>query len=376
MRILYLTPGVFDKGGISRYNRFQIRALREAFDEENVRVFSLMGRQPGDLEEPFSVAFSGAMPLSSRSRSLFAAEVSRNAIIFRPDVVMSAHVNLGPLAFVAARIFRAKLIQNIYGREIWTKAGLSFLRRQALLGADTLISDCHNTADRAVEMGLVKEKPIVVWDCVDTNRYCPGKPNWSALAKYGLKKNGRFKVMFLGRINRFTRYKGFERLLRLVEMLPSDRFEAVIAGKGDDIEHVKALAQELDIVERTVIAGSIDEMDMPNVFRSADAFYLVSEVGPGMGEGIPLTPMEAMACGVPVIVGNQDGSRELLDGRGGWCGDPLDLTGQVNFVKTLANNTDILRKEMGAARERVLKVFSDKDFFQKTISVFNQMKRK
>ena len=43
MKILYLTPGCFDKGGISRYNRYQIQALRMLAGAENVFVFSLLG---------------------------------------------------------------------------------------------------------------------------------------------------------------------------------------------------------------------------------------------------------------------------------------------------------------------------------------------
>ena len=42
-RILYLTPGCFDKGGISRYSRYQIECLREIHGEAAVTVQSLLG---------------------------------------------------------------------------------------------------------------------------------------------------------------------------------------------------------------------------------------------------------------------------------------------------------------------------------------------
>jgi phosphatidylinositol alpha-1,6-mannosyltransferase len=366
MKILYLTPGVFDKGGIARYCRFQIRALREAFGEKNVKVASLMGRQYGDLEEPFEVDFAGSMPANKASRALFSLATADLARRSRPDVVLCAHVNMGPMAFLLAKAARARFVQNVYGRELWTSAGLSWPHRKALGRADLVISDCHNTADRALEMGLVKTKPAVVWDCVDIDRYCPAAPDWSRLERYGLKDDGRFKVMFLGRINSDTRYKGFERLLRVVSKLPAEGFEAVLAGKGDDIDRMRALAVELGIAHRATITGAIHEDDMPDVYRAADAFYLVSEVGPGMGEGIPLTPMEAMACGVPVLVGNQDGSRELLEGDGGWCGDPSDLDAQGRYLEALAGDEQLHQKEIAAAAARAAEVFSYERFAEET----------
>ena len=59
MKILYITPGCFDKGGISRYNRYQITACRELFGKENVKVFSLLGPSDDDFEDPFSVEWHG-----------------------------------------------------------------------------------------------------------------------------------------------------------------------------------------------------------------------------------------------------------------------------------------------------------------------------
>ena len=50
---------------------------------------------------------------------------------------------------------------------------------------------------------------------------------------------------------------------------------------------------------------------MAHLYSLPDVFSLVSEVGKGMGEGIPLTPLEAMACGTPIIVGDEDGSKQI-----------------------------------------------------------------
>jgi phosphatidyl-myo-inositol dimannoside synthase len=372
VKIVYVTQGVFDKGGIARYNRYQVTALREAYGDANVRVLSLAGRDLDDIEEPFAVSFSGANPLSKSSRVLFATAVAKEVAAFRPNAILSGHVNFGPMALALRAVCRTHLIQNVYGRELWPSGGLGLRRRRALRKTNLVIADCHNTADRAVELHLATQRPQVVWDCVDTSRHLPGPPDWRALSKYGIRDDNRFRVLFLGRLKRETRYKGLERMLQIVSTLPGDRVAAVVAGKGDDLTHIRQLCATLGISDRTTITGSIDERDLTEIYRSASAFYLVSSVGGNMGEGIPLTPMEAMACGVPVLTGDQDGSRELLDTGGGWCGAPEDLNSQRTYLEAIVSDPALHERERRTARERAVSAFGYDRFAAETIRAIDR----
>lgn len=354
-RILVLTPGVFDKGGIARYGRYQIRALRETLGAPAVRVMSLMGPRVGDLESPFAVDWSGPTPVSRASRARFVLACARAALRVRPSVVLSAHVNLGPLARALARFTGARRVQNAYGHELWS--GLTPRRLAALRRAEVVISDSGHAAGFLVEHGMVRQAPIVVRDCVDLDRFAPGESDATVLRRYGVERRGRFRILFLGRILSRTRYKGTERLLRVLAKLPPERFEAVLAGGGDDREHLLQLAETLGVVTRTRFTGPIHEDDLVDVYRSADAFYLASEVGTGMGEGLPLTPIEAMACGVPTVLGDRDGSREILEGGGGLCGDPEDLEGQAAYLGALAADPEFHARERQAALDRVSSAF-------------------
>lgn len=374
--LLYLSTGVFDKGGIARYNRFQVQALRACLGDEQVRVLSLWGPRAGDIEEQFQVDYAGAARLTAWSRVGYAGAAAYHALASRPGVILAAHINLGPLALTLARLSAARLVINVYARELWSGRGLRGARARALAAADLIISDCHNTVQWMQQAQVrTRAAPRVIWDCVDTKRYCPGAIDWDRVGRYGLRDTGRFRLLILGRITRDTHYKGFERLLQLLEQLPADRFEAVFAGKGDDVARLQARAREMGLGERVCFSGAIHEADMPALYRSADAFYLVSEVGVGMGEGIPLTPMEAMACGVPVLVGNQDGSRELLDSAGGWCGAPTDLAGQRAFV--LALDADPARHAQARvdARARAKAAFDYQRFLTETCQAITPLGR-
>ena len=376
MKVLVLTPGVFDKGGISRYNRFQIRALRERYGQGSIRVLSKLGPDEQAFEEDIQVSWSGrphpTLATSSlTTRIAFSTQALRFAIKDQPDIVLTGHVNLGPLGRIVASLVQGSLVQNIYGTEVWT--GLSRMRKKALASADAVISDCHNTADYARKMGLRKETPYVVWDCVETKHYTPGTPNQTILEQYGIAKQRRFRLMFLGRLISLARYKGTERLLQLLAKLPRD-FECVLAGGGDDINYLHALADRLGVGKRTYFPGRIHEDHMPDVYRSADAFYLVSEFGYDKGEGLPLTPIEAMACGVPVIVGDQDGSREILDDSGGGiCVSPGLEEPAVDYIRKLKADSAYFASERKAARQRAEFAFTYEHFAQKTIAVLEAL---
>jgi phosphatidylinositol alpha-1,6-mannosyltransferase len=360
MRILFLSPGLFDKGGIARYGRYQVRALRDAYGPEAVAALSLLGPAEGDLEEPLRVSWRGGPRATVGSRVRMVAAAAAWAFRHRPGVVLTAHVHLGPLGRVLARATGARFVQTVYGIEIWS--GLSRARAEALGAADGVISDCHNTAEVALRLGLVERKPFVVWDCVDLERFRPGDPDEEVLSRYGAARGSRFRVLFLGRIAADARYKGTERLLRLLARLPHDRFEAVFAGRGNDVPFLEARAVELRVSDRVRFTGAVHEDHLAHVYRSADAFYLTSEAGPEMGEGLPLTPIEAMACGVPVLVGDRDGSREILAGEGGWVGSPENLAGQAAYLLSLATDGARQESERRAARRRAEEAFGFEAF--------------
>lgn len=374
--ILYLTTGCFDKGGISRYARYQISALRELYGSAAVQVFSVLGPSPGDFEQPFPVEWS-AGGISPGKKLSFVARTLIATLRRRPSCVWAGHVNLAALAHSAARLVGAKSVLNIYGLEVW-----SGLRRDAAWGmrsADLVISDCHFTARYARDTGL---RPAgsdleVLWDCVDTTRFTPGPPSPEVLARYGIPDPASgFNVLTLGRMTRTASHKGYERLLdvfgRVAPRLPEARL--VFAGKGDLVEELRTRASAMGLANRVVFTGPVHEDDLPAVYRAASVFSLVSDRGPSRGEGIPLTPLEAAACGIPILVGNHDGSQEAVEeGVNGYVLDPFALDSHAERLATLASSP-MQRATMGAAaRDRVLRHHDYEVFRENQLSLLGKV---
>lgn len=354
-RVLFLTPGCFDKGGISRYSRYQIEALREILGTAQVRVLSLLGPDANSFETMFDVTWHGPSGQATNAgRVRFALSALREALLWRPQVILCAHVNFTPLVSLLARLSGATTVLNVYGLELWSGLGLRAAAHMARM--DHVISDCHATADHVRDEAMHANDPEIIWDCVDLERFAPGDPADHLAARYGLPAPGsRRIVLTLGRLAVAARHKGYDRLIEIWDAVLARVPDAhlVIAGRGDDAARLQAKVADLGLTERVSFTGSVDEEDLAAIYRIADVFCLVSDKGPGRGEGIPLTPLEAMASGVPVLVGDEDGSREAVDaGRNGRVVSPRDPAAMTEaLVALLAQSGPALRAEARAVAE-------------------------
>jgi phosphatidylinositol alpha-1,6-mannosyltransferase len=372
-RVVYLTPGVFDKGGISRYGRYQVRALRELLGEEAVSVISLFPPEARGFEEPFAVDFASFGPTRT-GRAFFVAAAAAAALGERPRVVWSAHLNFAPVALGIARATGAIAALDVYGSEVWTDVRAA--RTAALRRCDWVVSDCYNTKDYLLAHGLRGEaRTVVHWDCFDEARFSPGDPG-DVLARYGVPRSESITVLSLGRMAPGTEYKGYDRLIAIMAELPREiPVRVVLAGDGARRPELEARVRALGIEERVRFTGSVREEDLPALYRACDVFSLVTTAGWGAGEGIPLTPLEAAACGKPILVGDEDGSREAAeDGVSGFVVDSRDPGQLPARIVALATDAE-LRARMGrAARERMVREHSFARFKERLAELLTEMR--
>jgi glycosyltransferase involved in cell wall biosynthesis len=102
------------------------------------------------------------------------------------------------------------------------------------------------------------------------------------------------------------------------------------------------VARDLGISGRVRFPGWIDEPDAPALYRGAIAF-----VFPSYYEGFGLPPLEAMACGTPVIVANTSSLPEVV-GNGGLCVDPEDLAALSQAMRAVVLDS-ALREQLARA---------------------------
>lgn len=376
-RILYLSSGCFDKGGISRYNRYQISALRELCGASNVKVASVHPRRAGDFEDEFPVDYCGK-GLSVMSKIYFLLYVLRTILFFRPEIVWVGHVNLSGMAVWLAKLNGARVVLNTYGLEVW-----SGLRRDALYGlrsAHLVLSDCHFTANYLEESGYRPTSTVpVIWDCIDLNKFHPKEltKNSEILSRYSLPDPLNHPwIVTLGRLSSGAMHKGYDRLIKVFGEVAKQHETCVlvIGGKGDQAEALKELGNQTGFGDRIYFTGMVHEDDLAELYSMGTIFSLVSDRGIGRGEGIPLTPLEAMACGVPIIVGNDDGSQEaVMNDTNGWVIRPHDLEKHKDYILLALRSEELRQQKASAAVAVAHKFFSYPTFVAKHKLLLNQL---
>jgi phosphatidylinositol alpha-1,6-mannosyltransferase len=326
-----------------------------------------LGPSDNDFEDPFSVEWHGTSA-NAKSKMGLALQVLKTTLQWKPDLILCAHVNLSGLAYLASRLCGAQSVLNAYGLEIWSP--LSRDASWGLRNVKYVISDCHNTAAWLVNKMARKEESIkVIWDCIDLGKFKPQPVEAIVMRKYKIPDPQEyFTILSLGRLSLpDALYKGYDRLLNVFANLAFkyDRLRLIIAGRGNYVEHLKKTAREKGIESKVLFTGSVDEGDLAAVYNSCRIFSLITDAGEGKGEGIPLTPLEAMACGKPVLVGNQDGSREAIIGNNGFAMDPFDLKAHQRAIVYYMENPEALQSHSDKAFEVAHNYFSYEHFRQK-----------
>jgi len=106
---------------------------------------------------------------------------------------------------------------------------------------------------------------------------------------------------------RLVHQKGFDLAARALANLRQLDWKWTIAGDGNYRLEFEKLCRELDIAERVHLRGWVSKEQMTGLYQHANLF-----VFPSRHEGMPNAVLEAMACGLPVVVTNIPGNEELV----------------------------------------------------------------
>ena len=149
------------------------------------------------------------------------------------------------------------------------------------------------------------------------------------------------------RKNLTTLLQAFARLRRAGEVDPGLRL--VLAGaRGWLEEPIFRAVRSLGLEEAVCFPGFIEDDDLPDLYRGAELF-----VFPSLYEGFGLPPLEAMACGVPVVTSNTSSMPEVAGGAA-MLVDPLDVDGMADVIaRVLGDAASRARlRDAGIARAR------------------------
>jgi glycosyltransferase involved in cell wall biosynthesis len=362
MNILYLGFDIEGVGGIATYSRHQVRALRDL----GHRLFTVsFNKQDVQIARGFA---DRHVPFGSKYRALlnFVGLLRERARTF--DAVVINHVYLAPFGWLARAVTGAPYVVNVYNIDILTR--LPGPREFAFGRADLVIADCQYTIDRLPPYHRRIPPVGLLYDPVDTGFFQPipqAEARHEIERRFGLDSlAGRFVATTVAAMCAPPN-KGHHQTIDALRQLNDPRLLYIVVGDGQMRLAIEDYARQAGVASQVKFLGLVEQSALPFLYSAADVTVLVSRGGPGLGEAVPLGLIEASACAVPFICGNQDGSVEAISPThpNGFAIDPDSPAELAARLRELADDPE-KRRTMGENGKRFVdEVFVYEKFIER-----------
>jgi glycosyltransferase involved in cell wall biosynthesis len=219
---------------------------------------------------------------------------------------------------------------GIFKRLYYATFGRAFSNK-----AINIITDSEHARNDIIRLWKIKPEKITVIPLGAADRYVPVTDK-ETCSRVRLKFNlpERY-ILYLGN------FKPHKNVASLVHAFARIREEGkdcklVLAGPLDAYgQAIKAQVVAAGLEGDVVFTGAIYEEDLPEVLLSMAELF----VFPSLYEGFGIPPLEAMACGVPVIASNRTAIPEVV-GDAGLLVDPLDIEALQGAIVSLLSDED------------------------------------
>ncbi len=252
-----------------------------------------------------------------------------------------------PLVELVRRAGHKKLVVHTHGGEAYPHSKVEHATKQLvgwlLRGADLVVAPSRYYADEIATAFGVPERRLFISPSggVDTTLFRPVPFARDAL---GIPAS----AVVLGFVGRIVDDKGWDVFLEVVHRLRAGGVDAwaLVVGDGEDAEKLEAEARRLELLRVLVRPGVIPQAELPAIYTAMDVFLFPTRRG---AEALGLVPIEAMACGVPVVGSNGYAVPEyVVEGRTGFLAPERDAAAFTAGVRRILDLPDVERAALCA----------------------------
>ncbi len=247
-----------------------------------------------------------------------------------------------------------KIINTFYYR---------FIGSQLLKNACGIIALTSTEKRELLNLSIPEEKIAIIPNGITLSDFDALPEKGRFRSKYRIGNTGKM-ILFLGRVHRI---KGIDLLVdAFSDYLKKDpEVRLVIAGRDEGfLKVLQQQANRLDIADKIIFSGQLTEQEKFSAYVDADVFIL-----PSIHEGFPMTVLEAMACGTPVIVTKGCNISDALEN----CGIVIDhdRTQLVQAIESILENSP-LRQHFGVqGSEKIKNEFNWDNIAERVETVYN-----
>jgi glycosyltransferase involved in cell wall biosynthesis len=214
---------------------------------------------------------------------------------------------------------------------------------------DGVIAQCSDELDELVNLGVPRERVSLIPSGVDADHFTPRGPVAT--------RSGAPRILCVGRM---VERKGYADLIRALPRVPGAECVVVGGPPADQLDadpvarRLRTLADSAGVGDRFVLAGGVSREDLPSWYRSADVLAC-----PAWYQTFGLTPLEAMACGVPVVAYSVGGFTDtVVDGVTGYLVPPRDHRALATTLRRLLREPSRRMAYATAAVDRARSCYS------------------
>lgn len=271
---------------------------------------------------------------------------------FKPHIVDTHTAKAGSLGRVAAWLCGVPVIVHTYHGHVLTGGYYGGLRTTLLRQMERglakvttkIIAVSREIKEELVELGIAPAERIVVVPLgIEIGQFANASSLRGELHReFGLDP----AAPVVGIVGRIFPIKNHRRFLTAMRAVASERADARFLVVGDGIlrAEMETLARDLGIGEKTVFTGW--RADLDRVYAALSVLVVSSD-----NEGTPMSAIEAMASGVPVVATRVGGLPDLVEeGRTGFLVPASDVTELARAVLRVLNDAPLRNKMGGLAR--------------------------
>lgn len=296
------------------------------------------------------------------------------------EIYISSPGPVGLIGLLAAKLLNVKAV-NVYHTD-FTAQSKHIIQQNSILDLSSLIevftkwfyerSDeitvpTSAYRDILIERGFTAEKMTIFRRGIDHTAFSPRRDGKEALSSYGIK-DGR-TIVYTGRVSKDKNLVFLTEAYRSVLATHPDT-NLLIVGDGPDLKDLRSLMHD---VPRAVFTGRLDNKALASIYSGAHLL-----VFPSTTDTFGMSVLEAQSCGLPAVVSDIGGPREIV--TEGVTGSVLPVVRTEDWAMEIRSYLDLSERDPGEynalrmrSRDRIVQRFNWDDVLN---SIFGRTSEK